>query len=60
MDFGRLGAINFNNMLPVEENNIMKLNLNKNGETEVEKKYLKLLKEQLFWLKSVENIMINL
>lgn len=50
IDNGKLGAINFNNMLPVTENNIIKLDLNKECLTEPEKKYTKLLKEQLFWL----------
>ena len=47
---GKLGAINFNNMLPVTENNIIKLDLNKECLTESEEKYSKLLKEQIFWL----------
>lgn len=50
IDNGKLGAINFNNMLPVTENNIIKLDLNKECLTESEEKYTKLLKEQLFWL----------
>lgn len=47
---GKLGAINFNNMLPVTNNNIIKINLEKNCTTKSEEKYLKLLKEQLYWL----------
>ncbi len=48
IDNGKLGAINFNNMLPVTENNIVKINLN--CITEANYKYIKLLKEQLYWL----------
>ena len=47
---GKLGAINFNNMLPVTEKNIIKLDLDKEPLTKSEEKYIKLLKEQLFWL----------
>ncbi|MCI9586035.1 MAG: type III toxin-antitoxin system ToxN/AbiQ family toxin [Bacilli bacterium] len=50
IDSGKLGAINFNNMLPVTENNIIKLELDKKCITKSEEKYIKLLKEQLFWL----------
>lgn len=50
IDGGKLGAINFNNMLPVTEANIIKIDLDKECLTETEKKYTKLLKEQLFWL----------
>ena len=47
---GKLGAINFNNMLPVTKNNIIKLDLNKECLTKSEEKYVKLLKEQIYWL----------
>lgn len=50
LDSGKLGAINFNNMIPVTENNIIKLDLDKTCVTKSEEKYIKLLKEQLFWL----------
>lgn len=50
LDNGNLGAINFNNMIPVMERNVVKLNLKKKAKTNKEEKYLKLLKEQLFWL----------
>jgi len=50
LDNGKLGAINFNNMLPVQNNNIEFLNLNKKCLTTSEEKYQKLLKEQIFWL----------
>ena len=47
---GELVAINFNNMIPVRENNYNLIDLN--GETTMsqEAKYQKLLKEQLSWL----------
>ena len=47
---GELGAINFNNMIPVKENNYMLIDLDKKTKTKEEKKYQKLLKEQLAWL----------
>lgn len=50
LDNGNLGAINFNNMLPVKENNIEILNLNKSYNTKLQCKYQKLLKEQIYWL----------
>lgn len=50
LDNGKLGAINFNNMLPVTEKNIIRLNLDKNNTNISEKKYFKLLKEQIYWL----------
>ena len=42
---GRLGAINFNNMIPVTNKNYKKIDL-----TDSTDKYIKLLKEQLSWL----------
>ena len=50
IDHGKLESINFNNMLPVTEKNIIELDLNKQVSTKNEEKYLKLLKEQLYWL----------
>ncbi len=47
---GKLGAINFNNMLPVTEKNIIKIDLDKDCVTKAEEKYIKLLNEQLYWL----------
>lgn len=47
---GELGAINFNNMIPVKENNYKLIDLDKIPITNEEKKYQKLLKEQLDWL----------
>ena len=48
LESGKLGAINFNNMLPVYENNIVKLDLDKDCLTQVEQKYQKLLKKNCF------------
>lgn len=50
IDGGKLGAINFNNMLPVTKKNITKIDLDKICKNKEEKKYIKLLKEQIFWL----------
>ena len=47
IDNGKLGAINFNNMLPVTSKNIIELDLENDKS---DKKYNKLLKEQLYWL----------
>ena len=47
---GELGAVNFNNMIPVNENNYSLVDLNKETLTISELKYQKLLKEQLDWL----------
>lgn len=52
---GNLGVINFNNMLPVTDKNITKLNLNKKCLTKTEEKYIKMLKEQIFWLNRNDN-----
>lgn len=48
IDSGKLGAINFNNMLPVTEKNIIELDLDKECLTKTEEKYTKMLKEQIF------------
>ena len=47
---GELGAVNFNNMIPVKEDNYFLVDLNKETLTTAELKYQKLLKEQLNWL----------
>ena len=44
---GELGAVNFNNMIPVNENNYSLVDLNKETLTIAELKYQKLLREQL-------------
>lgn len=55
IDSGKLGAINFNNMLPVTEKNIIELDLDKQCLTKTEEKYTKMLKEQIFWLNRNES-----
>ena len=47
---GELGAVNFNNMIPVTDKNYTLVDLNKETLTIAELKYQKLLKEQLNWL----------
>ncbi len=47
---GELGAVNFNNMIPVHTNNYYLIDLNKETVTVEELKYQKLLKQQLAWL----------
>lgn len=47
---GELGAINFNNMIPVNERSYLLVDLNKETVTLSELKYQKLLREQLDWL----------
>ncbi len=50
IDGGKLGAINFNNMLPVMDNNIIYIDLNAESDNNNERQYLNLLKKQLSWL----------
>lgn len=50
IDGGKLGAINFNNMIPVKDYNIIKLDLDNDVFNDSERKYIKLLKEQIYWL----------
>lgn len=52
---GELGAINFNNMIPVNFENYTLINLNKEALTQAELKYQNLLKEQLIWLNANYN-----
>lgn len=47
---GELGAVNFNNMIPVNEKNYTLVDLNKETLTLAELKYQRLLREQLAWL----------
>ena len=56
---GELGAINFNNMIPVNEDNYVLINLNKRKLNEQEIKYQNLLKEQLKWLNKNYNQVKN-
>ncbi len=50
IDDGKLGAINFNNMLPVKDQNVVKIDLNKNLSNEYDIKYNNMLKRQIYWL----------
>lgn len=64
MDFfkindGILGAINFNNMIPVTKNNYTIVDLKKKTKTFKERKYQKLLIEQLTWLNANYNQVKN-
>ena len=47
---GELGAVNFNNMIPVKSDYYSIIDLNQSTLTLNEAKYQKLLKEQLAWL----------
>lgn len=50
LDGGLLGAINFNNMIPVKANNVEKINLDEKCNTKEDLLYTNLLKSQIFWL----------
>ena len=56
---GELGAVNFNNMIPVTNKNYSLIDLNKKVSKTEEVKYQKLLKEQLIWLNSHYNQVKN-
>lgn len=48
---GELGVINFNNMIPVTSKNYLLINLNSDKlDSNIDKKYKKMLREQLIWL----------
>lgn len=50
LDGGKLGAINFNNMIPVLKNSYFVLNVNVTPEDKSEQQYYRLLKQQLQFL----------
>lgn len=50
LDGGKLGAINFNNMIPVMEQNIIRLDLSVDNSDIENFKYIMLLRSQLRWL----------
>ena len=50
IDDGKLGAINFNNMFPVNDKNVILLDLNAKFDSVKKQQYYKLLKKQIFWL----------
>lgn len=59
IDGGHLGVINFNSMIPVTDNNIELIDLNKKTSNKVEKNYLILLNKQLYWLNRNIDILHN-
>ena len=50
IDNGKLGAINFNNMIPLKEDNYKEINLYKKNFTKDDINYHNLLIDQLKWL----------
>lgn len=57
IDKGNLGVVNFNNMIPVTENNYELFDLSKSPKDTYELKCLNLLKTQLLWLnKNIKNV----
>ena len=56
---GELGAVNFNNMIPVTNKNYYLIDLNRKTSKSEEIKYQKLLNEQLVWLNSHYNQVKN-
>ena len=50
IDSGKLGAINFNNMIPVPTSEYIFINVNNNVSTKDEANYQELVKNQLRWL----------
>lgn len=52
LDEGRLGAINFNNMIPVKDNNIREIDLNADMDDGNLEAYNKLLKKTNIMVKS--------
>ena len=56
---GELGAVNFNNMIPVNKKNYTLVDLNKETLTISEMKYQKLLREPLAWLNANYNQVKN-
>ena len=56
IDDGNLGVINFNNMIPITNNNYTEYDLNKNCTDKDEMLRIKLLRSQLRWLTSNRRI----
>lgn len=59
LDDGKLGAINFNNMLPVMDNNVIVIDLNKKYIKKSDIKYQSLLKQQIYWLNRNDEMLYN-
>ena len=57
LDGGKLGAINFNNMIPVRKDNIKLIDLNEDFNIISDEKYKMLLQNQIFWLnRNIEKV----
>ena len=56
---GKYGAINFNNMIPVNKENYKLIDLSKNYISGEEQKYNELLRHQLDWLNENKNQILN-
>jgi len=59
IDNGNLGVINFNNMIPVTNNNYILFDLYGESNSESERKRKELLKSQLLWLNKNNKIIRN-
>ena len=59
LDDGHLGAINFNNMIPVTSNNYTLINFDIKNKSKEEIKYLILLENQLIYLNDHYKLVIN-
>lgn len=59
LDDGKLGAINFNNMLPVMDNNVIVIDLNKKYIRKSDKIYQSLLRKQIYWLNRNDEMLYN-
>ena len=59
IDKSKLGAINFNNMIPFTVDNIIKIDLDKKVSNKKEAKYIKLLNEQIYWLNRHSDSLLN-
>lgn len=61
LDGGKLGAINFNNMIPVKNDNITLIDLKQDFYIISDEKYKKLLHDQIFYLnRNAEKFIIKL
>ena len=56
---GHYGIINFNNMIPVQKDNYIEFDLNKNTNDKNEKARLELLKNQLRWLTKNKKLIVK-
>jgi len=58
IDDGKLGIVNFNNMIPVYEKNYELFDLSFVNKDKISSKYIRLLRKQLFWLNRHSDILI--